>query len=114
MGCPIESYSVGALGRVSLPGQAAPSLFWAIPIGRWKKPDLESLWSHFMEGRGSCHTLGLLVAKKAKHSPNPSDDAFVEAGFLRDLIPGEIKIDCLDQNKPFGLLILSGAYPQPG
>jgi hypothetical protein len=63
MGLNIESNDLNELKRIAIPGTAAPSLFWVVPIGRWHMRDLHQLLDLFTHETDLCNELGLLLVK---------------------------------------------------
>ena len=64
MGHRIENYSLAELHRIAVPGEVAPSLFWALPVGDWQPVELDRLWQCFTGQPSQCNDLGLLLVKK--------------------------------------------------
>ncbi len=126
MGQSLNTFSVKELENISLPGKAVPALFWIIPIGSWEKSALDKLWNHFTRSVNICSELGLMLIKDEfgttktgqKFSQSFSNLSDLTA-MLKDVLPAGVnKIYDLDKSPRrhlnSQLLILSGAYPQPG
>lgn len=125
MGYKIENYHRDDLRKIAIPGRAVSTLFWVLPIGHWKPHDLEHCWFHFTQGNSACRRYGLLLAKNFDmRSPSDPGAADLSKGgnthgsaSLLDLIPEVGNAEGGGNDKSFGkssILILSGAYPQPG
>ncbi len=125
MGYRIETYSLSELSRISTPGKVVPALFWLIPVGNWEYSELERLWHHFTQRRGRCNEMGLMLVKDKYNRGNIDVNSVKETvlsemtGKLADLLPSGINTiynnDYIVSNKKNNqVLILSGAYPQPG
>ena len=63
MGYRIESYSLTELHRIAVPGEVPPSLFWVLPIGDWRRGELDRVWQRFTQDPGECNDFGLLLVK---------------------------------------------------
>lgn len=129
MGMTIETYAADELRRVALPGKAVPTLFWALPVGVWSTKALTALWGEFTTGCSPCARFGLLLVTRRSRPRGEAHQAkWAESGAearLSDLVPfvpanircavGEVGADLADGDEPgSGLLVLSGAWPQPG
>lgn len=130
MGLRIKGYSLKELHRISLPGTVVPSLFWMLPVGRWEagrveqgrweNGQLDPIWHLFKHEPGTCHDVGLFLAKDDfdQHGPAvPTVELGQLGAHLKDLLPNgvdeysDIEEECTEDP---GLLFLSGAFPQPG
>jgi len=65
MGYEVKNYDLGEIIQLKERGNIIPSLFWAIPIGKWPAGDLHTLWYKFTEepNRSVCAEVGLLLVK---------------------------------------------------
>ena len=119
MGYQVRQYSLEELRRISLPGAVVPSLFWALPIGKWNQGEVDSLWRHFTSERGSnCSDFGLLLVDNAAglHNSADSDLQWVGAA-LEQLLPRGTDRYFEADHAPTAdrqLMILSSACPHPG
>ncbi|GDX83910.1 hypothetical protein LBMAG42_57210 [Deltaproteobacteria bacterium] len=122
MGLRIENYSRTDLGRIALPGHAVAALFWVLPLGRWQPGELDKWWAHFTEGAGVCNRLGLLLVRgQGDRSRVRTRDTVdlapaltdPQGGRLSELVPELSDEPDTDPEAP-AVLVLSGAYPQPG
>ena len=52
MGYRIDSYTREELGKIALPGRAVSTLFWVLPVGRWRPSELDDWWNHFTRSQG--------------------------------------------------------------
>ena len=120
MGFRVESYSVEELHRIAVPGAAPPSLFWILPVGPWYPHDLEQIWHHFTgPSSGNCSAYGLLLVKdfQRRHEPSVPVNLGSVGASLSDIIPrgaDRFVSPSAMRAEPCRLMILSGAYPQPG
>ncbi len=124
MGIRIQSYTLSELRRISIPGCAAPCLFWVVPIGKWPESHLNLLQEVFSRDRGVCAETGLLLVKNQPETGRESrldgcrtGDGYFEAGQIQNLMPPNVDrflSPSSDESQGMRLLILSGAYPQPG
>jgi hypothetical protein len=125
MGFRIENYTRDDLRKVALPGHAVSTLFWVLPIGHWKMGELDRWWNFFTQRDGYCQQLGLLLVRDLSRNQIATDTANLasplataDGGSLLELIP-ELEVHSHDlgvgiNNRHTGLLVLTGAYPQPG
>lgn len=124
MGFRIEQYNLNELHRIALPGVVEPSLFWALPVGKWNQGDLQKVWRGFTESDSCfshCKNYGLLLVKGfmgRSYSETTSVNLDSVGAKLSDLMPDGVEqfIDPVyHQNNPNPrMLVLSGSYPQPG
>src|SRR5687767_5974682 len=122
MGFKVESYTLSELNRIALPGSVAPSLFWGLPVGAWHPSEVANLWHLFTtESSSKCFLHGLLLVRDAFRSeaqPHESQVNLASVGArLRDLMPrgvNQFVRPSALQDDARRLLVLSGAYPQPG
>jgi hypothetical protein len=125
MGYEIETYDRESLRKIAIPGHAVTTLFWVLPLGRWTRNELDPWWHHFTEKDGLCKRTGLLIAKSQQRRRETnagivdlSAGANEQSGAnLLDLIPESDRYVNRDIERRFGkksLLVLSGAFPQPG
>lgn len=119
MGFSVESYDLSELNRISVPGAVVPSLFWALPIGNWRRGELDVLWRTFTGAGNNCRDYGLLLVKDRNRDPPRETTINLTSlgGRLSDLVPGgavRFLSPSALQEEPRRLLILSGGYPQPG
>jgi hypothetical protein len=119
VGFRVESYSLGELSRISGPGAVAPSLFWTLPVGAWNSAELQGLWQWFTSDENVCHDYGLLLVRDlaAREETETSVDLASLGASLAELMPTGVdrfvSPSAWRQESP-RLLVLSGAYPQPG
>jgi len=119
MGYQIQSYSLNELKRVAIPGTVERTLFWVLPVGRWREADLTQLWRHFTGIDSQCKRYGLMLVKNMPGQQSPISSVNLDAvgAKLSDLLPSGARNivghDVSDNDNP-GLFVLSGAYPQPG
>jgi hypothetical protein len=120
MGLRVENYSLAELHRIAVPGAAPPTLFWVLPVGPWRPRDLEEIWHHFTGSRSAnCSAYGLLLVKDYQNRQEtgvPVNLSSVGAT-LTDIIPQGAErfiTSSAMRPEPCRLMILSGAYPQPG
>lgn len=135
MGYRTQNYTRDALRKIALPGNAASTLFWVVPLGNWDLDQIEKLWRHFTETPGTaCNDVGLLIvrddrkereARKDQKAGGQEggylnlDDTLskikIESGNLADLVPEAVNHGGNNLNdNTRSLLVLSGAFPQPG
>ena len=135
MGYRIQNYTRDNLRKIALPGNAASTLFWVVPLGNWDLKQIEKLWLHFTKKPGvACHDVGLLIvrdnwiereARKDQKAGGHEggylnlDDTLskikIESGNLADLVPEAVNHGGNNLNdNTRSLLVLSGAFPQPG
>jgi hypothetical protein len=125
MGWRIENYTREELREVALPGHAISTLFWVLPIGHWEIGRLERWWNHFTRQQSHCQHLGMLLVRDRNRRSETTDTANLDSpsghggeGSLLELIP-ELEshapdLDAGNNARSQGLLVLTGAYPQPG
>jgi hypothetical protein len=121
LGLRVAEYSRDELRRVALPGNAVSTLFWVIPLGRWRFGELDHWWRLFTQGHGPCRETGLLIVKDELSGPHYSRNEESDAdrseasswARLDELMPNSGPKDRGREDRP-RLLVLSGAYPQPG
>ncbi len=119
MGFRIENYSLNELHRIAVPGTVTPSLFWVLPIGNWRAGDLDEVWQWFTKSPSMCRDYGLLLVKeRGQAGAERSDVSLASLGAkLSDLMPGGaerfVSPSAFREDCP-KVLVLSGAYPQPG
>lgn len=118
MGHTIETYSLSELKKISSPGKVVPSIFWAIPVGRWEYNNIERLWEFFTSDRiNYCNKYGLLLVKNIRERQGNSSKTDLSnlSAKIEELLPGGnvTNYDVTSCNSQ-QLLILSGSYPQPG
>jgi hypothetical protein len=125
MGYQIEAYDRNSLRKIAIPGHAVTTLFWVLPLGQWKRDELDPWWDQFTKKNGLCKQTGLLIAKSGQRyrddnsgvanlSSNGNDQAGAN---LLDLIPEFDNYLNRETDSHFGkksFLVLSGAFPQPG
>ncbi len=125
MGYRIENYKRDELRKIALPGHAVSTLFWVLPVGDWRYGELDRWWAHFTDTDGLCRQIGLLLVRDmaspaagatadcANLAPGLAKGA---GGNLLDLIPEAHQYWAEPKNGPNtkSILVLSGAYPQPG
>ena len=64
MGYRIKNYTRDTLRKIALPGNAASTLFWVVPLGNWDLDQIEKLWRHFTKTPGTaCNDVGLLIVR---------------------------------------------------
>ena len=134
MGYRTQNYTRDTLRKIALPGNAASTLFWVVPLGNWDLWQIEKLWRHFTETPGACNDVGLLIvrddrkereARKDQKAGGKEggylnlDDTLskikIESGNLADLVPEAVNHGGNNLNdNTRSLLVLSGAFPQPG
>lgn len=120
MGFKVESYSLNELHRIVVPGAVAPSLFWALPVGRWNHQEVEEVWRLFTDSLGVCNDYGLLlVKKKGQRGSEATNVSLASVGAkLSDLLPSGaerfIHPSHRRHEESAKMLVLSGGYPQPG
>jgi len=120
MGYQVENYSLNELHRIAVPGAVAPSLFWALPVGRWDQRELEDVWRWFTENPGDCNDYGLLLVKEMGRRKQGEENVSLASvgGKLSDLMPAGTERFLhprdRDRSESAKILILSGGYPQPG
>lgn len=123
MGYRIDNYTREELGKIAIPGRAVSTLFWVLPLGRWRPGELEDWWRHFTQEPGDCNALGLLLVRDhggtSSAGTNPGTNlaqslAKAEGGDLLDLIPEARHHWRGEPKAKKSLLVLSGAFPQPG
>jgi hypothetical protein len=120
MGFRVEKYDLHELGRISLPGMVVPSLFWVLPVGHWTPYDVDSLWRHFTQTEGNCKRYGLLLVRDIAHQHERGKeraDLAEIAASLKDILPAGASRHLprsLDEGGERFVLVMSGAYPQPG
>jgi hypothetical protein len=119
MGYRIESYSLSELHRISVPAEVPPTLFWTLPVGHWRRGELDRLWRWFTKGPTRCNHFGLLLVKDSGEPESAQSNLSLASvgAKLSDLMPtGAERFSnrsaYLDGTAR--LLMLSGAYPQPG
>lgn len=120
MGYQVEEYSVSELSRIALPGRVIPALFWALPIGEWDPMALDKCWIKFTQSIGpinTCTDFGPFLVKSGQRSRGTGEENEIyldsKGANLTDLLPKLIAMPDLSSNGP-KLLLMSGAYPQPG
>ncbi len=109
MGYRVSEYSRDELRRVSLPGNAVSTLFWVVPLGRWDTGHLDQWWRLFTTGDGTCRQLGLLLVQ----DHTTERQATASWARLDEVVPSA-EVRSTDTKEHPRLLVLSGAYPQPG
>lgn len=120
MGFRVDNYSLNELHRIAVPGAVAPSLFWALPIGRWNHGELEDVWRWFTEHPSECNDYGLLLVKEmGRREDEAANVSLASVGAkLSDLMPAGterfIHPRDRDRGESARMLVLSGGYPQPG
>lgn len=123
MGYRIDSYTRDELGKISLPGRAVSTLFWVLPVGPWRPNELDRWWNHFTRTGGVCHDLGLLLVKDHGHPVAQESGqtanlrtslAEASGGNLLEMIPEAQHHSPVHRRNRKSLLVLSGAFPQPG
>ncbi len=120
MGHQVESYSLNELHRIAVPGAVAPSLFWALPVGRWDHWELERVWRWFTEHPGDCNDYGLLLVKEMGRGEREGANVNLASvgATLSDLMPAGTERFLHPRDRDGGesakVLVLSGGYPQPG
>jgi hypothetical protein len=119
VGLRVESYSLGELHRIAVPGAVAPSLFWTLPVGPWEPRELNQLWHWFTRDQNVCHDYGLLLVKDlaARERTQSNVDLASLGASLSELMPAGVQrfvSPSAWQHESSRLLVLSGAYPQPG
>src|SRR5437879_1948063 len=89
MGYRVENYSLNELHRIAVPGAVVPSVFWALPVGRWNNSELERLWRWFTQHPSQCRDYGLLLVKdRGRSRTETSDVSLASVGAkLADLMP---------------------------
>ena len=120
MGYQVENYSLNELHRIAVPGSVPPTLFWALPVGRWDHVKLDRVWRWFTKNPSECNDFGLLLVKsmdRPEHGEANVDLGSVGAK-LFDLMPAGSEQFIHPRDKDRGetpkVLVLSGGYPQPG
>ena len=111
MGYRISAFSASELNRISLPGEIASTLFWALPAGSWKPQHLDLWWQHFTRTDGACNRYGMLLVKEGFRATKQKADAIADFG---DLIPNFEKLNRQRPRDSASIFITSAAYPQPG
>ena len=120
MGFRVDNYSLSELHRIAVPGAVAPSLFWALPVGRWNHGELEDVWRWFTEHPSECNDYGLLLVKEmGRRERRGQDVSLASVGAkLSDLMPAGTERFLHPRDRDRGqstkVLVLSGGYPQPG
>lgn len=128
MGCKVKNYSYDEISTMSIKGKIAPSLFWAIPIGKWDLIVLDNLWYRFTMGGSSCNHYGYVFVKE--HQPYHGNDRASQhqktqdgildislaAASLTEILPSAFNQSRTMSygNDTCNVLILAGSYPQPG
>ena len=119
MGMRLRAYTAADLRSISLPGRTLPALFWAVPLAPWKEDDLEQHWHAFTNGESALKRLGLFLAPAT--SGDTEGQSPLRAGASRlgavvsEVVPTEYVTGRLaGESQPYPLLLLSGAYPEPG
>jgi hypothetical protein len=118
MGFHTKSYDLNEISNLKDRGNIIPTLFWAIPIGKWSDGEISTLWHQFTQSHedSSCENVGLLLVKDGNDrnsEPNSNNiDLSPLSASLKELFPK--KHNCFDLNSSKAILILSGNYPQPG
>lgn len=107
MGYKIKGYSLAELRRVRVEDAAFPALFWAVPVGEWPTDELTQLWRHFTAGKSVCRDLGLLLL-----SGEPMGRPLRASERVDLLTPAAQGLRRAASKR--SLLLLGGAYPQPG
>jgi hypothetical protein len=107
------------LHRVAVPGEVAPALFWALPVGEWRPNELDDVWWLFTEQSSKCNKFGLLLVKDlGRKDPKQTNVSLASLGAkLSDLVPPGAKRFARSAFKDISsprILVLSGGYPQPG
>ena len=120
MGYQVENYSLNELHRIAVPGSVPPTLFGALPVGRWDHVKLDRVWRWFTKNPSECNDFGLLLVKsmdRPEHGEANVDLGSVGAK-LFDLMPAGSEQFIHPRDKDRGetpkVLVLSGGYPQPG
>lgn len=119
MGYRLEAYNFDELNRLGMPTNVERTLFWAIPVGKWDTHLLDRFWTHFTIGDSNCRDYGLLLLKRndGQRLNSLSDSPKSETANLSDLLPSVSSPQFTSSGSGTGgaeLLVLSGAYPQPG
>lgn len=119
MGFEVKNYDLGEIIELKERGNIIPSLFWAIPIGKWQDGDLNNLWYSFTNANKEtlCKSVGILLVKNIRErrsaDPNKKElDLTPITASLKELFPKKHKF--YEEFEHKGILILSGNYPQPG
>ena len=130
MGYIVESYDFTELSRVSVEGKIAPSLFWALPVGKWRERDLNYIWDTFKHNHGPCHDYGYLLVKQEANPSMENQNGRNRAGgpvtnlsfasaSLQEVLPDSLRNMPArhrpwDREQGHAVMILAGSYPQPG
>jgi hypothetical protein len=119
MGSRIENYSLTELHRIAVPGQVAPSLFWALPVGHWRRGELDHAWQWFTGHPSECNDFGLLLVKELYRGEADIANVNLAAvgAKLSDLVPTgaeRFASSSAYRGEAPRVLVLSGGYPQPG
>jgi len=117
MGCHIKNYNIGEIIDLKERGNIIPSLFWAIPVGKWTDGDLYTLWCNFTQDKGNqCKNVGLLLVKDISERPHSSLNKQLDlssfTASISEIFPKTLY--GFENNNFKAILILSGTYPQPG
>jgi hypothetical protein len=128
MGYRVENYSYDEISTMSIKGKIAPSLFWAIPIGKWNLGLLDNLWHRFTMGGSLCNHYGYVFVKEhqsyrgndraSQHRKTQGGglDISLAAASLTEILPSAFNQSrrMSYENDTCNVLILAGSYPQPG
>jgi hypothetical protein len=123
MGFQVKNISLQELDRISIPGKMMPTLFWVIPIGKWRSDMLDELWRFFTGVNTVSSNLGTMICDERWRRPYDNHRNYRGDGYgpgfsdvsikLGNFLPGNVGVDANDERIP-KVLILSAAFPQPG
>ncbi len=121
MGYRLSTYTRESLSNVAIPGVAAPSLFWLMPVGTWPQDELRNLDRLFYEDDGPCKDLGLLLVRDMfgrQRAEGGVTDLSSLSSSLADVLPvSRLEGRAISMSGTASrrqVLVMGGAYPQPG